>query len=118
MALKTRAKKEDWPGLRTQAEHKASTEATQRTAEAAAENATLTAEFQKRVLQRLLRIEQRYPYDATEVRTREGKNTVVFRIRDLTAAFKDMADGLPTGDLNKNSPIYELLRKLDGECDV
>ena len=98
MVLKTRAKKEDWPGLRTQAEHKASTEATQKTAEAAADNAVIAADIKKRLLLRLSRMEQKYPYDATEVRTHDGKNTVTFRIRDLTAAYKDL-----TSDMNLNA---------------
>ena len=118
MVLKTRAKKEDWPGLRTQAEHKASTEATQKTAEAAADNAVIAADIKKRLLLRLKRIEEKYPFDATEIRTHEGKSTVTFRIRDLTAAYKDLTDDIQSIGPDKNAPIYELLRKLDGECDV
>lgn len=118
MILKTRAKKENWTGLREQAEHKARTEATQKTAEAAAENATIAADMKKRLLLRLSRIEQKYPFDATEIRTHEGKSTVIFRIRDLTAAFKDLTEDIQGVTVDKNAPIYELLRKLDGECDV
>lgn len=116
--LKTRAKKEDWPGLRTQAEHKAATEATQKTAEAAANNATLAEDIKHKLLLRLKRIEEKYPLDATEVRTRVGNNTAIYRIRDLTAAYKELTDDLPKAETDKNAPIYELLRKLDGECDV
>lgn len=116
--LKTRAKKEDWPGLRTQAEHKAATEATQKTAEAVADNATIAQDIKKKLLLRLQRIEGKYPLDATEVRTRQGNSTAIFRIRDLTAAYKDLTEDLPKAEADKNAPIYELLRKLDGECDV
>lgn len=108
MVLKTRAKKEDWPGLRTQAEHKASTEATQKAAEAAADNATIAADLKKRLLLRLQRIEEKYPFDATEVRTHEGKSTVVFRIRDLAAAYKDLTEDIQTG----TSATNELLESL------
>jgi len=118
MVLKTRAKKEDWPGLRTQAEHRATTEATQKTAVAAADNAVIAADIKKRLLLRLSRMEQKYPFDATEIRTHEGKNTVIFKIRDLTAAYKDLTEDMPKGDGDRNAPIFELLRKLDGECDV
>lgn len=118
MVLKTRAKKEDWPGLRTQAEHKARTEATQKVAEAASDNAVIAADIKKRLLLRLKRIEEKYPFDATEIRTHEGKSTVTFRIRDLTAAYKDLTDDIQSIGTDKNAPIYELLRKLDGECDV
>lgn len=95
MVLKTRAKKEDWPGLRTQAEHKASTEATQKTADAAADNAIIAADIKKSLLLRLQRIERKYPFDATEVRTKQGSNYVVFRLRDLTAAYKDLTEDMP-----------------------
>lgn len=118
MVLKTRAKKEDWPGLRTQAELKASTEATQKVADATAENATIAAEIKKRLLLRLQRIEERYPFDATEVRAKQGNNFVVFRIRDLTAAYKDLTEDLPKPEEDKNGPIYELLRRIDDECGV
>lgn len=118
MVLKTRAKKEDWPGLRTQAEHKARTEATQKVAEAASDNAVIAADIKKRLLLRLKRIEEKYPFDATEIRTHEGKSTVTFRIRDLTAAYKDLTEDIQSIGTDKNAPIYELLRKLDGECDV
>lgn len=118
MVLKTRAKKEDWPGLRTQAEHKAITEATQKTAAASADNAVLAADIKRRLLLRLQRIEAKYPFDATEVRTSEGKNTVIFRLRDLTAAYKDLTEDIAQPEADKNAPVYELLRRLDDECGV
>lgn len=108
MVLKTRAKKEDWPGLRTQAEHKASTEATQKTVEAAADNAVIAADIKKRLLLRLSRIEQKYPFDATEIRTHEGKNTVIFKIRDLTAAFRELTEDI-TGASDNNELLQSLL---------
>lgn len=108
MVLKTRAKKEDWPGLRTQAEHRATTEATQKTAEAAADNAVIAADIKKRLLLRLKRIEEKYPFDATEIRTHEGKSTVTFRIRDLTAAYKDLTEDIVQGQ-NDNALLQSLM---------
>ena len=107
MVLKTRAKKEDWPGLRTQAEHKASTEATQKAAAAAADNAVIAAEIKKRLLLRLSRAEQKFPMDATEVRTQVGKSTAIFKLRDLTAAYKDL-----TEDMAATSADNALLQSL------
>ena len=107
MVLKTRAKKEDWPGLRTQAEHKASTEATQKAAAAAADNAVIAAEIKKRLLLRLSRAEQKFPMDATEVRTQVGKSTAIFKLRDLTAAYKDW-----TEDMAATSADNALLQSL------
>ena len=108
MVLKTRAKKEDWPGLRTQAEHKASTEATQKAAAAAADNAVIAAEIKKRLLLRLSRAEQKFPMDATEVRTQVGKSTAIFKLRDLTAAYKDLTEDM-AGTSTDNALLQSLL---------
>ena len=116
--VRHRAQVENWVKEREIAEHNVNTLSAQKTAEAAAENATLAADMKKRLLLRLSRIEQKYPFDATEIRTHEGKSTVIFRIRDLTAAFKDLTEDIQGMTTDKNAPIYELLRKLDGECDV
>lgn len=90
----------------------------ERTADKAADNAVIAADIKKALLMRLKRIEQKYPLDATEVRTRKGDSTAIFRLRDLTAAYKDLTEDMPKGEGDKNAPIYELLSKLDGECDV
>ena len=108
MVLKTRAKKEDWPGLRTQAEHKASTEATQKAAAAAADNAVIAAEIKKRLLLRLSRAEQKFPMDATEVRTQVGKSTAIFKLRDLTAMYRDLTEDM-AGTSADNALLQSLL---------
>ena len=113
-----KANAEGWHQLRTKAESRSTAQAQQKTAEAAADNAVIAADIKKRLLLRLKRIEEKYPFDATEIRTHEGKSTVTFRIRDLTAAYKDLTDDIQSIGTDKNAPIYELLRKLDGECDV
>lgn len=81
--------------MRQKAESKSTAEAQQRTANAAADNAVIANDIKKRLLLRLSRIEQKYPFDATEVRTTEGKNTVIFRLRDLTTAYKDLTEDMP-----------------------
>ena len=96
--LMKKANTEGWHKLRENAESKSTAQAQQKTAEAAADNAVIAADIKKRLLLRLSRMEQKYPYDATEVRTHDGKNTVTFRIRDLTAAYKDL-----TSDMNLNA---------------
>lgn len=116
--LMKKANAEGWHKLRTNAESKSTAEAQLKTAEAAADNAIIAADLKKRLLLRLKRIEEKYPFDATEVRTHEGKSTVTFRIKDLTAAYRDLTDDMPKTETDKNAPIYELIRRLDGECDV
>lgn len=89
------AKADNWQTLRTNAANEARTKTIQKTAEAAADNAVLAQDIKKRLLLRLSRIEQKYPFDATEVRTQTGKTTAIYRIRDLTAAYKDLTEDMP-----------------------
>ena len=116
--VRHRAEVENWVIEREKAEHNVNILSAQKTAEAAADNAIIAADLKKRLLLRLKRIEEKYPFDATEVRTHEGKSTVTFRIKDLTAAYRDLTDDMPKTETDKNGPIYELIRRLDGECDV
>lgn len=102
-----KANAEGWASLRRDADSKSVAIAQQKTAEAAADNATLAADIKHRLLERLRRIEEKYPFDATEVRNRKGDSTAVFRIRDLTAAYKDLTDDLP-----KAQAANELLQSL------
>ena len=101
MVLKTKAKKENWTELRTQAEHKATTEATRKTADAAAENAVLAAELKRRLLMRLKRTEEKFPLDATEVRTRQGNSIAIYRLKDLTSAYKDLTEDIQMGETSE-----------------
>lgn len=117
MVLKTRAKKEDWPGLRTQAELKASTEATQKVADATAENATIAADIKRRLLMRLKRTEEKFPYDATEVRVTESKKTVVYKLRDLTAAYRDLTEDMTNAGNGTNELLQSLLDLERGRHD-
>ena len=107
--LKTRAKKEDWPGLRTQAEHKATIEATQRTAVAAADNATLAANIKRMGLEIIAGLFADYAENvrATEHRENSGGVTDIKRLRDLTAAYKDL-----TGDIVQSDTDNALLQSL------
>ena len=117
-ALLKRANKEHWKQDKEKASNKAAIKAQQKVAVAVADNASIAEDLKKRLLLRLKRIEEKYPMDATEVRTRQGNNTAIFRIRDLTAAYKELTEDMPKGEGDRNAPIYELLKKLDGECDV
>ena len=106
--LMKKANAEGWHKLREKAESKSTAQAQQKTAEAAADNAVIAADLKKRLLLRLSRIEQKYPFDATEIRTHEGKSTVIFRIRDLTAAFRELTEDI-TGASDNNELLQSLL---------
>lgn len=108
-ALRSRADSDGWVALRDETERRTNAETTQKVAEAAADNATLAQDFRKRLLLRLLRIEAKYPFDATEIRTHEGKNTVTFRIRDLTAAYKDLTEDLTMSESATNELLQSLI---------
>jgi hypothetical protein len=116
-ALRNKAETENWLELRDATERKSRAVGTQKAADAAAENATIAADIKKRLLLRLQRIEEKYPMDATEIRARSGNSYVIYRIKDLTSAYKDLVDDATKGSEN-NSPVMELLRRLDGECGV
>ena len=104
-----RCRSEQWVDSRTKAADKARTKVIQRTADAVASNATLAEDIKHRLLLRLSRIEEKYPLDATEVRTRQGNSTAIFRIRDLTAAYKELTEDMQTGNKANNELLEALL---------
>lgn len=92
--LRDRASREKWQKNADTARNNAVTMAVQETASTAAENATIAADLQKRLLLRLKRTEARFPMDATEIKATEGGKTVIYRLRDLTSAYKDLAENI------------------------
>lgn len=102
------SRREKWTEEREKAKAAVTQNIIQKTAEAAADNATMAADLKKSLLLRLKRIEEHYPMDATEVRTKVGGSVAVYRIKDLTAAYKDLTDDIQqsTGATN------ELLQSL------
>ena len=117
-ALMQKANREHWKDDRDKAVSRGIARSQQKSAEKIADNAVIAQDIKKRLLLRLQRIEEKYPYDSTEVRMRKDGNTVIYRIRDLTAAYKDLTEDMPKGGEDRNSPIYDLLRRLDDESGV
>ena len=107
-AIARRAKSERWDKARATARDKAETKSIQKVAAAAADVATVAARVKKRLLLRLERTEAAFPTDATEAQlTKDGKR-IIYRLRDLTAAYKDL-----TGDVNTSGEATnELLQSL------
>lgn len=101
------SRREKWTEQRERAKTEVTQNIIQKTADKIADNATVAADLKKALLLRLKRIEEHYPMDATEVKTKIGNNWAVYRIRDLTAAYKDLTEDLQTAS-NGN----ELLRSL------
>lgn len=52
------------------------------------------------------------------MRSRNGNSTAIFRLRDLTAAYKDLTEDMPKGgtaDIEDLSPLAKLLGGPDHE---
>lgn len=87
--------KERWIELRQEARNKAETITVQKTADSLAECTEIAAELKLRLFKRLKEIEEAYPFNATEVRANVNGKVAVFRIRDLTAAYRDIIEYIP-----------------------
>lgn len=116
--LKDRAVTEGWSNKRENAHNRATTEAQQKTADAAAENATIAAEVQKRLLLRLKRTEAKFPMDATEIKATEGGKTVIYKLRDLAEMYKNLTANITpssTDEILRNARA--LLEGVDSAID-
>lgn len=82
---------------------KVDAEVTQKTVEAAADNAVIAREIQHDLLERLKRISMKYPQDATEVRQQKDGKTMVYKLTDLTKAYRDLMEDIDTGE--GNAPV-------------
>ena len=105
--LMQKANREHWKDDRDKAVSKGIAKSQQLSADKIADNAVIAADIKKRLLLRLSRAEQKFPMDATEVRTQVGKSTAIFKLRDLTAAYKDL-----TEDMAATSADNALLQSL------
>ena len=77
--------------------------AAQKTAEAASENALTAARIKAKLLERLEKLAD-VVLEATEEREYDGPNLVAInRLRDLTAAYKDLTEDLPKGEAGEDA---------------
>ena len=80
-------------------------------------NARIAARLRKKLLMRLEKVADAIPDGAvTEVKAqaKDDGATTLFKLRDLTAAYRDLADDLPTdggGDVEDWTPLEELLKE-------
>ena len=113
-----RANAEGWSKQKDVVYNVVTAEIQQKAAETAADNATIAANIKRKGLLLIERIMDGYIHDATEHRENNKGVTDVKRLRDLTAAYKDLTEDLPKAETDKNAPVYELLRRLDDECGI
>ena len=80
----------------------------------AEDDSEIVARLRRKLLLRLERMAEAIPDDAvTETKTQEDGEVRLFKLRDLTASYKDLAGNLPEageGDAEDLTPLEELLR--------
>lgn len=118
-----RANKEGWATLRKQADSKSVEIAQQKTANAVSENAAIAQRIKAKLLRRLEREIDKLPenigseyvtggveYGKNEKGNRIRKEvTHAYKLRDLTAAYKDLTDDMPK---EEDSTTIEKLDEL------
>ena len=118
--LMRRASKERWNDKRKQADSKSIEIAQQKTAEAAADNATLAQDIKHRLLERLKRTEAKFPVDATEVRQQKDGKTMVYKFTDLTRAYHDLMGGMDVNvnvNMQRLDALNEAFEALKGDAE-
>lgn len=112
-ALKKRAVADGWYQLKLKARAESGLKAVHKTAEAAAENAVVAARIKARLLAQLEALVCENQIKATETRDYdlEGNLTEINRLRDLTAALKDLTDDIPKAEAP--NPLLQSLLELE-----
>jgi hypothetical protein len=116
--VQKRCQREKWSADREAAKIKITENVVNKTADLAADNATIAAGIKRKALMILDKLFDGYLYDSTEHQVFGPGSKDISRLRDLTAAYKDLTEDLPKPEEDKNGPIYELLRRIDDECGV
>lgn len=103
-SLRRRAEAEGWYELKKQAIRECGVKAAQKTAEAASDNALTAARIKARLLAKLEELTE-VTLKATEEREYDFNDNLVAinRLRDLTAAYKDLTGDLPKGDASEGA---------------
>ena len=121
------AKDENWLAMRRESADAARIASIQKTAELAADNAGTAARIKAKLLMRLEReidalpqligteqrsSEETRTYDADDNLVRRRDKTCAYKLRDLTAAYRDLTDDMPkgAGDVEDLTPLAEMLR--------
>lgn len=120
--IRDKSIRDGWVKDRERAMRKAQAKVEQKIATTAADNATIAARIKAKLLRKLEKELDSLP-DSIGTETRQsmierdkGKTkeaTKVFKLRDLTAAYKDLTDDMQTAagiDVEDLSPLVELLR--------
>ena len=129
-ALLKKANKEKWRELRDQADSRGTIIAQQKVAEAKADNSAIAARIKTKLLIRLEKEIDRLPEsigsESINTAVEYGKNdkgskmrkeaSKSYKLRDLTAAYKDLTDDMTLADNSGNELLQSLLdleRRVD-----
>ena len=114
-SLRRKAKAEGWYQLKQSAIHEAGIKAAQKTADIAAENAVRAQRIKTRLLEKLENLMEEQ-LRATEERQYDGNNVVAInRLRDLTAAYKDLTGDMPKAEAGEE--VLQQAREILGGVD-
>lgn len=101
---------EGWSEARAQAKADISQKVIQKTAETVADNANLAAGIKRKLLQRLDKILDTFPEDdATEVQKYDKQQRKVYKLKDMTAMYKDLTADMAQTDENRNELLDSLM---------
>ena len=115
--LQKRAQREEWGENRRGAMVIVAENAVQKTAEVVADNATLAAGIKRKLLERLNRIVESFPEEeATEVQKFGRTERKVYKLKDLTAMYKDLTADMVQPEERQN-PLLESLLALERRSD-
>ena len=114
--LRARAYREKWGEGRKNAQTKIEQKVVKEAEKKAADNATLAADIKRKGLLIIDRLMDEFEtVKGTEHRDYTGRNlTDIKRLRDLTAAYKDLTDDMPNSEAESNpilDSLYRLMRK-------
>ena len=117
--IEKRAAREAWARKRKAAQGKVVENVVRKTAEKAADNATLAADIRRKGLEILNNLFDDFrTVNATEHRDYQGmKITDIKRLRDLTAAYKDLTGDIVTGE-TQGSELLQSLFDLERRSGV
>ena len=112
-ALDNHVKREGWGKSRNSVNERVTEKRTKiiadRIAEKEANSATIAADIKKTLLRKLARIVDSLPEDVTESKVSNGRNTKAVKLRDITAAYKDLVGDQVTGEQQANDLLQSLI---------
>lgn len=116
-AVQRRSRKENWTAERETARIEVQEKVMQKTADLAADNATIAAGIKRKALMILDRLLDYYSFNSTEHQQFGPGSKDISRLRDLTAAYKDLTGDLTTANNSTNELLQSLIDLERGRDD-